>query len=179
MIKLENIVPYKNKYPKIDESAYINPFASVIGDVTINAGVSLWPGVIIRADDEHVEIGENTAILDKSLIESPQGQPVDIGENVLVSHSVTIHGSRVASGVLIGISANVLEGAKVGKESVVAAGALIPPNSDIPPRSKVAGVPGKVTGEVTETELKQIRKKHEEIMDKAREYGKWFVVKHI
>ena len=176
---MENIISYKHKRPKIESGAYINPYAIVIGDVTIHTGVSLWPGVILRADDDHVEIGRAAAILDRSFIEAPRGYPVDIGENVLVSHGVTLHGSQVKKDVLIGISANILDGAKIGEESVISAGTLVPPNTTIPPRSKVMGVPAKVIGKVTDTELSEMRLKHAEIIEKAREYGKWFVANNI
>ena len=179
MAKMENILTNKHKQPNIDCNAYVNPYATIIGDVTIHAGASVLPGVIIRASDEHVEIGPNTAILDKSIIEALRGHPVYIGEEVLISHGVTINGSIVDSGVLIGSHANIQEGARIGEESVIAAGALISPNTSIPPRSKVVGVPAKVTGEVTEAELEKKRKKLAEIMDKAREYGNWFVAKHV
>ena len=99
---LGNIIAIKDKQPKIDGNAYINPYAIVIGDVTIHAGVSLWPGVTIRGDYEHAEIGRDTAILDKSYIDTSRGRIVDIGEQVLVSHRAVMHGCKVGNGVLIG-----------------------------------------------------------------------------
>jgi carbonic anhydrase/acetyltransferase-like protein (isoleucine patch superfamily) len=79
----DNIITYKNKSPKIDKGAYINPFAMVIGEVEIHAGVSLWPGVIVRADEESIVIEENAALLDRTLVEAPSAHPVIVGENVL------------------------------------------------------------------------------------------------
>ncbi len=169
----------KEKQPRIDENAYVNPYAKVIGDVTIQTGASLWPDVIIRADNDRVEIGKNVAILDRSLVEAPQGHPVNIGENVLVSHGAKLHGCEINDNVLIGMSAQILVGAKIGAESVIAAGAVVSPNTEIPPRSKVVGAPGKVVGEVTDEELGEIRQKHNEIIKKAREYGEWYVVKNL
>ena len=176
---MENIISYENKHPKIDENVYINPYAIVIGEVIIHSGVSLWPGVIVRAGDEQIEIGENTAILDRSLIEAPPGFPTRIGSDVLVSHGVKLLGCTIEKGVLIGISANVLEGAVIGEESVIAAGAMVPQNALIPPRAKVVGLPGVVTGKVTDQEIYAIQEKRANIKEKAREYGKWFVVKNI
>lgn len=176
---MENIITFKDKKPRIDQGAYINPYAIVIGDVTIHEGVSLWPGVIVRADEDEIEIGANTAILDRSFAEAPRGKPVQIGCNVLISHGVTLHGCTIHDSVLIGISANILDGADIGKEAVISAGALIPPNTKIPPRSKVTGVPGQVTGQVTDQELLEVQQKHSEILKKAREYGKWFVTKQV
>jgi carbonic anhydrase/acetyltransferase-like protein (isoleucine patch superfamily) len=172
---MENIVTYKQKKPQIADDAYINPFAVVIGDVKINSGASLWPGVIVRADEESIEIGKNVALLDRALIEAPQGYPVRIEDNVLVSHNVTLHGCIIEKGVLIGIGASVLEGSVIGRESVIGAGSLIPTGMEVPLRSKVLGVPGKVTGTVTDRELKEIKEKHGKIKEKAKNYGSWFV----
>ena len=176
---MENIIPLKGKYPKIDKSTYVNPFAIVIGDVIIHQHVSLWPGVIIRADEERIEIGQNTIILDRTFIEASRKQPVKIGENVLISHNVTLRGCTIQNGALIGINANILNGAKIGECAVISAGTLISPNTIIPSKSKVTGVPGDIKGKVTNSELDEIRRKHIEIMAKAQEYGKWFVTKHV
>jgi carbonic anhydrase/acetyltransferase-like protein (isoleucine patch superfamily) len=176
---MENIVTYKNKKPEIAKDAYINPFAVVIGDVIIHSGASLWPGVIIRADEESIEVGDNVALLDGVLVEAPQGFPVKIEKNVLVSHNVTLHGCIIEEDVLIGIGANVLEGSLIGQESVIGAGSLIPPGIEVPARSKVSGVPGKICGKVTKHEMKEIRKKHGKIKEKAKDYGSWFVTGHV
>ena len=172
---MQNIVPYKNKRPKIHKDSYINPFAVVIGDVVIESGASLWPGVIVRADEDRIEVGENSALLDQVLVEAPFGKPVIIGKNVLVSHNVTLHGCIVQDHVLIGIGANILDGAVLGHESVVGAGALVPAGLEIPARSKVMGVPAEIIGTVTDSELEEIAEKHKKIMDKAKDYGSWFV----
>jgi carbonic anhydrase/acetyltransferase-like protein (isoleucine patch superfamily) len=172
---MDNIVAYKNKSPQIDPSAYINPFAIVIGDVSIAEGVSLWPGAIIRADDDSIEIGAHTAVLDRVMIEAPRGHPVKVGENALLSHGAVLHGCTVEEGVLIGISANILDGAVIGKESVIAAGALVPSGTVVPPRSKVMGVPGKITAEVIDSDVAKIQEERLRIIENAKDYGSWFV----
>jgi carbonic anhydrase/acetyltransferase-like protein (isoleucine patch superfamily) len=174
---MENIISYKNKKPAIEEGAYINPYAIVIGQVTVRVGVSLWPGVIVRADDGSVELGKDTAVLDRALIEAPRDQPVTIGERALISHGAILHGCSVGNGTLIGISANILDGVEIGDECVVAAGALITPGTKIPARSKVMGTPAKVTGTVTEQELVRVGLEHASIVKKAKEYGSWFITK--
>lgn len=175
----KNIISYKDKHPKIDDRAYINPYAIIIGDVTIHAGISLWPGVIIRADEERVEIGRNTIILDNVFIDSRKKFPVHIGEEVMISHQVTLHGCKVGSGVVIGKDGNILEGVVIGENSVITDSAYVPPNTQIPPRSKFSGTFGKVIGRVTNNDIAQIKKKHAEIIKKSREYGNWFVAKNI
>ena len=176
---MSNIISYKHKHPEIDENAYVNPYAVVIGEVTVHENVSLWPGVILRADDDRIEVGANTAILDKVLVEAPEGKPVIIGVNVLVSHGAVLHGCIINNGALIGISANILDGAEIGEECVIAAGTLIPPGTKVPPRSKVMGSPGKITGGVTDEDIAQVQKQHAGILAKAKDYGTWFVAKQI
>ena len=176
---MNNIVTYKDKIPQIADTAYINPYAIVIGDVVIGEGVSLWPGVIIRADDDRIEIGANTAVLDRAMIEAPRGKPVVIGEDVLISHGAVLHGCTVEAGALIGISANILDGAVIGEGSVVGASAMVPPGTNIPPRSKALGIPASVAGRVSDEELEQIQQERRRVMEKAKEYGQWFVTKQI
>ena len=176
---MKNIIPFMHKRPSIDKTAYINPYAIIIGDVRIHAGASLWPGVTIRADDEYVKIGKNTAILDRSFIDASRGKPVDIANDVLISHGALLQGCKIGKGTLIGKNASVQDGAEIGEESVIVANTYISPDTKIPPRSKVGGVPGTVLGKVTEKEIFEVRKKHTEIMEKALEYGQWFVAKKI
>jgi carbonic anhydrase/acetyltransferase-like protein (isoleucine patch superfamily) len=174
---MKNIISYKNKKPVIEEGTYINPYALVIGRVMVREGVSLWPGVIVRADDSPVELGKDTAVLDRALIEAPRDHPMTIGEKALISHGAILHGCTVGNGTLIGISANILDGVEVGDECVVAAGTLITPGMKIPSRSKVMGTPAKVTGTVTEQDLVRVSLEHASIIKKAKEYGTWFVAK--
>lgn len=179
VVELENIISYKNKRPRIADTAYINPYAIVIGDVVVGDGVSLWPGVIIRADDDKIEIGANTVILDRAMVEAPLGKPVVIGEDVLISHGAVLHGCSVERGALIGISANILDGATIGAESVVSASAMVPPGTEIPPRSKAMGLPASVVGRVSDEEIEHIQAERRRVIEKAKEYGQWFVAKQI
>jgi carbonic anhydrase/acetyltransferase-like protein (isoleucine patch superfamily) len=174
---MDNIVTYKNKKPQISERAYINPYAIVIGDVVVSDGVSLWPGVIIRADDEKITIGANTAILDRAMIEAPMNRPVVIGENVLISHGAVLHGCSISSGVLVGISANILDGVDLGDRRIIKTSAMVPAGMKIPPRSKVMGLPAKIVGEVTDEDIEQIQIERRRVAEKTKEYGQWFVAK--
>ncbi len=176
---MDNIIKYKEKTPKIDKDVYINPFAVVLGDVTIHSSSSLWPGVIIRAFEDYIEIGKNVNLLDRVLIEAVKGYPVIIGNNVLVSHNVTLYGCVIKNDVLIGINANILDGAVIGECSVIWPSTVVPGGMKIPPRSKVRGIPGKITGKVTDEDLREISKKHEKIKIKAKNYGDWFVTKQV
>jgi len=174
-----NIITYNNKTPQINEGANINPYAQVIGDVVIHKGATLLLGVIIRGEDEKVEIGSNTIILDNSIIESKVDNPVKIGENAIIGHNVTLFGCTLDNNVLIGISANIQENVMIGEGSVVLPGILIQKDTEIPARSIVSGIPGLASGRVNDEELKDIQDKRMAIIKKAKECGYWYVVKNI
>ena len=175
----DNIISYKNMHPKIDEKAYVNPYAMVMGDVTLHSGVSLWPGVIIRGDKAQIEINEFSGLLDNVLIESSRGYPVRIGANVLVSHNSILNGCQIGDGVLIGKGVQINEGAEVCTGAVLAARTIVPRGVNIPKRAKVRGAPAEIIGNTTDKELEIIRTKHKEIMARARDYGRWFVTRQV
>ncbi len=167
---MKNIIPFKDKHPKVDDSVYVDPFARVIGDVVIGADSVVSFGAIVRGDDDHIKVGRGVVILENVIIEAPKGRPVHIGDNVLVSHGAIIHGAVVEDEALIGIGAIVLDHSIIGRGSIVGAGAVVPPNSKIPPGSLVLGIPGKVVREVNEKEIKYMKSELEKVRLKAMEY---------
>ena len=169
---MKNILPFKDKYPRIDDSVYVDPFARVIGDVVIGQDSVVSFGAIVRGDDEHIEIGRRVVILENVIIEAPEDRPVYIGDNVLVSHGAIIHGAVVEEEVLIGIGAIVLDHSIIGRGSIVGAGAVVPPKSRIPPRSLVLGIPGKVVRQVKDEEIDYMKNELEKVLLKTREYRK-------
>ncbi|MDE2722702.1 MAG: gamma carbonic anhydrase family protein, partial [Gemmatimonadota bacterium] len=104
------ILPYKDKTPQIDPSAYIAPGAVVIGDVVISARASIWFNAVIRGDVEPIVIGEGTNIQDGTVVHTDPGYPCNIGKNVTVGHNAILHGCRIEQGVTIGMGATVLTG---------------------------------------------------------------------
>ncbi len=174
MTNTNNILPFKDKKPILGNGVFIDPCARVMGDVVLGDNVVVMFAAIIRADDDSVRIGNNTVILEHSLVEAPKGYPVTIGENVLISHGAIVHGAKVGSGALIGIGARVLDGAIIGENSIIAAGALVPPGKEIPPNSIVMGIPGKVVREVTEEDLKRVKEELEAVHRKAKVYKEIF-----
>ena len=137
----------------------------IIGD-----NVSIWANAIIRADDERIEIGSGTVVMENVFIEAPEGFPVAIGDRVLIGHGAIIHGGSVGDDALIGIGAIVLDGAKIGKEAIVAAGALVPPKVEVPERKLVAGIPCKVVRDVSDKNLKAKEKGRLTALRKAKRY---------
>ena len=156
--------------PRVPESAYIDPMARVYGDVTLGERVVVLYGSILRGDDDSVTVGDESVILENSLLEAPRGHPVQVGRRVLVSHGAIVHGARVGDGALIGIGAIVLDGAEVGEEAIVAAGAVVPPGKRVPPRTIVAGVPARPVREATREDLERVRLELEAVHRKAEDY---------
>ncbi|TXS46133.1 gamma carbonic anhydrase family protein [Streptomyces sp. uw30] len=138
--------------PKVDETAFVAPTSSVIGDVALEAGASVWYGAVVRGDVERISVGAQSNIQDNCTLHADPGFPVSIGERVSVGHNAVVHGATVEDDCLIGMGATVLNGAVIGAGSLVAAQALVPQGMRVPPGSLVAGVPAKVKRELTEEE---------------------------
>ncbi|MEU0653785.1 gamma carbonic anhydrase family protein [Streptomyces albogriseolus] len=138
--------------PRIDEGAFVAPTASVIGDVTLHAGASVWYGAVLRGDVESIAVGASSNVQDNCTLHADPGFPVTVGERVSVGHNAVVHGATVEDDCLIGMGATVLNGAVIGAGSLVAAQALVPQGMRVPPGSLVAGVPAKVRRELTREE---------------------------
>lgn len=165
-----NISSFHGRAPVIDDAAFIDHSARVIGDVLVAQGVSIWPMAVVRADEASTVIAEGSAILDLCLLESPAGSPVTIGSGSVISHGAIVHGARIASGVLVGAGAIVLDDAVVGEGSIVAAGALVTPRTVIPPNSLVLGSPARIARETTSEERDGITEQARGLFRKSRAY---------
>ena len=136
---------YRGRTPKIPASAYIDPDAVIIGDVTIGEHSSVWPCVVIRGDVNWIRIGARTNIQDGSVLHVMKDtHPLQLGDEVTVGHGVILHGCTIESRVLIGMGSVLLNGAKIGAGSIVAAGTLVPEGTVVPPGSLFMGHPGKI-----------------------------------
>ncbi|MER7571730.1 gamma carbonic anhydrase family protein [Streptomyces sp. NPDC126514] len=138
--------------PKVDEDVFVAPTASVIGDVTLRAGASVWYGAVLRGDVERISVGASSNVQDNCTLHADPGFPVTVGERVSIGHNAVVHGATVEDDCLVGMGATVLNGAVIGAGSLVAAQALVPQGMVVPPGSLVAGVPAKVKRELTEEE---------------------------
>lgn len=136
----------------LGQGHFIAPNAAVIGDVTLNDGVSVWFSAVLRGDAERIEVGAKSNIQDGAVVHADPGFPAVIGENVTVGHNAMIHGCTIGDGSLVGINAVVLNGAKVGKGCLIGANALVTEGMDVPDGSMVLGSPGKVKKTFTEEE---------------------------
>jgi len=162
---------YDGKAPRIDADAWVADDATVTGDVTLGPGASLWFGVVVRGDVNHVTIGARTNVQDLSVVHVTGGtHPTAIGEDVTVGHRAVLHGCTVHDRCLIGIGAIVLDGAEVGPDAMVGAGALVPPGMQVPPRTLVMGTPAKVKRPLTEAEVAHLRESAARYVEYARRY---------
>lgn len=133
--------------------ALVASTAVVCGDVTLGADVSIWYGAVVRGDCAPITIGDGTNVQDLVVIHADTGISVEVGSGVTIGHSAVVHGRRVGDGCLIGIGAKLLGRSEIGEGSVIAAGAVVREGTVIPPRSLVAGVPGKIMRQVSDDEL--------------------------
>ena len=147
----------RGKMPEISHSARAAENAAVIGDVTLGAFVTLWYGAVLRGDEAPIRIGDGSNIQDNCTVHCAIGKPVTVGTNVVVGHGAILHSCTVEDGCLIGMGATLLNGCRIGAESIVGAGALVAENKVIPPRSLVLGIPGRVVRTITDEEAAAIR----------------------
>jgi carbonic anhydrase/acetyltransferase-like protein (isoleucine patch superfamily) len=144
------ILSYKDKHPRISAEAFIAPTATIIGDVTIAPGASVWYGSVVRGDLAAITIGAETNIQDNCTIHTDINKPAIIGRQVTIGHNAVVHGCTLEEHCLIGMNAVVLSGAVVKTGSVVAAGALIKEGLTVGPFQLLAGMPASVKKEFTQ-----------------------------
>jgi carbonic anhydrase/acetyltransferase-like protein (isoleucine patch superfamily) len=152
------IRPFQNVTPRIHPTVFVADDAIVIGDVEIGENSSVWFGSVIRGDVNYIRIGERTNIQDQTVIHvDSRIYPTVLEDEITVGHRVTLHACHVESGCLIGMGSILLDGAHIGRESLVAAGSLVTPKTEVPPRSLVMGAPARVKRELNEDELGELR----------------------
>jgi carbonic anhydrase/acetyltransferase-like protein (isoleucine patch superfamily) len=150
--------PFRNRWPQVDATAYIDASAQVLGDVTIGPHSSVWLNAVLRGDVHSITIGTGSNIQDCAVLHGMKNlHPVIIGNGCTIGHNATVHGCTLEDDVLIGMGATVLNGAHIGSGSIIAAGAVIPERALIPTGSLVAGVPGKIRRSCTADDLASIR----------------------
>ena len=149
--------------------------AVVLGDVTLGEDVSIWFNVVIRGDNEPMQIGARTNVQDGCVLHSDPGYPLTIGEDCTIGHMVMLHGCTIGSGSLIGIGAIVLNGAKIGEGCLIGAGALIAEGKDIPAGSVVFGSPGKIIRQLTDDDKTRMRRGAQHYVANAQRFAKGFV----
>jgi gamma-carbonic anhydrase len=144
--------------PRVHPTAYVDPAAQVIGDVTIGAGSSVWPLAVVRGDQNRVVIGRHSNVQDHAVLHVAPEFALIVGDNVTIGHRAVVHGCRVMDNCRIGIAAVVLDGAVVEEWAQVAAGALVPPGKVVPGGWLVMGVPATPVRKMSPAELEDIKR---------------------
>lgn len=165
-----NLLAFDGNTPDINADAWIAPTATVIGAASIGADASVFYGAVVRADRATITLGAGSNLQDLVVVHADPGYPTTIGGGVTVGHGAILHGCTIEDGCLIGMGAIILNGAVIGAQSLVAAGTLVLGDQQIPPRSLVAGSPGKVRRELSETELQGNRDNADRYVELARRH---------
>ena len=162
--------------PFVPASAWVAPNATLIGSVYLGEGSSVFYGAVLRADNEPIRIGPRSNVQDNCVFHVDKGKPITLGEGVSVGHGAVIHGATIGDHVLVGMGAIVMNGAVIGDEVLIAAGALVTERMEIPPRTLVAGVPGKGRRQLATQEIERLHN-HAAIYEEHRELhrGAWVV----
>jgi carbonic anhydrase/acetyltransferase-like protein (isoleucine patch superfamily) len=158
-----------------DATSWIAPNATVIGNVRLEAGSSIWFNAVLRGDNDLILVGENSNIQDGSVLHTDEGNPLLIGKGVTVGHKVMLHGCTIGDYSLIGINAVVLNGAKIGKNCIIGANALVPEGREIPDGSLVMGSPGKVVRTLSEKQMKMLEFAANHYVENAQRYAREMV----
>jgi carbonic anhydrase/acetyltransferase-like protein (isoleucine patch superfamily) len=157
---------YQGKMPVVPASCYVDASAQVIGDVVLGEQASIWMNAVVRGDVNSIRIGAKSNVQDCAVLHGMRNlYPVIVGEMVTIGHNATVHGCVLEDAVLVGIGAVILNNARVGEGSIIAAGAVIPEQMVIPPNSLVAGVPGKIRRTLGDEDRKMILKYAQNYLD--------------
>ena len=131
--------------------------ATLTGDLTIGAAASFWFNAVVRGDVAPITIGRRVNVQDGACVHCDSGVPNVIGDDVTIGHGAIVHGMSVGDGSLIGMGATVLGRSRIGRECLIAAGAVVPPGLEVPDGMVVMGVPGKIARPVKPQELEYMR----------------------
>jgi len=165
-----NLVEYNGKRPVFGNRVYVDPMATLIGDIIINDGAGIWPGAVIRADEGQVILEEGVMVLEHALVEPGKGGTLSIGSGTIISHGAIIHGASIGKNCVIGIGARVLDNAVINDHSIIGAGALVAPNKEIPSKKMVLGLPGKIVKDLDQASLDNTEKEWNMLNNKLDYY---------
>ena len=165
------ILEYEGVKPKLGKGCYVAPTATLIGDLMLGDGSSIWFNTVVRADVHSIRIGRDTNVQDLCMLHVTNGRfPLTIGDEVTVGHHAVVHGATLGDRILVGMGAIILDGSEIGSDSIVAAGSLVVEGSRIPPGSVIMGAPAKRVREVTERDKARIREGYESYRSHAARY---------
>jgi carbonic anhydrase/acetyltransferase-like protein (isoleucine patch superfamily) len=145
------ILPVKGISPQIPDDCFVAPNATIVGDVTMGSECSVWFNAVVRGDVNKIRMGNKVNIQDGACIHCTyQKTETVIGNNVSIGHNAIVHGCTVEDNVLIGMGSIVMDRARIGKNSIIAAGAVVLEDTEVPPGSIFAGVPAKKVKDISQ-----------------------------
>ncbi|MGA9670517.1 MAG: gamma carbonic anhydrase family protein [Terracidiphilus sp.] len=140
---------YQGRLPQIPATCYVDISAQVSGDVILGEHSSVWMNAVLRGDVNSIRVGSKSNVQDCAVLHGQRNlYPVIVGDWVTIGHNATVHGCVVEDAVLIGMGVTILNNARIGEGSIIAAGAVVPEHTVVPPRTLWAGVPAKLRREL-------------------------------
>ena len=140
----------------VGDDYFVAPSADVIGTVRLGRWASVWFGAVLRGDNDWIELGDGTNVQDGTVMHTDTGQPLVVGANCTIGHQAFLHACTVGEHSMIANGAMVLDGARIGNYTIVAAGAFVPPRKAIPDGVVVMGSPAKVVREITDKDRQML-----------------------
>ena len=151
-----SISAFGDKVPQFGPGVFVHPDATIIGDVVLEGGVTVWAQAVLRGDIERISVAADTSIQDGVVIHTEPGSPVVIGRGCAVGHGAIVHGAVIGDGCLVGMHSTLLDGGVIGADSIVGANALVLGRRTYPPRSLLVGTPARVARELKDEDLEPL-----------------------
>jgi len=164
------IYQYDTLAPNLHPEAFIAEDATVIGDVTLEQGVSVWPQAVLRGDNEPIRIGQRSNVQEGAVLHADPGFALTVGQGVTIGHQAMLHGCTIGDGALIGIQAVVLNGAVIGNNCLVGAGAIVTEGKVFPDNSLILGAPAKLVRELTAEAIASMQRNAVEYVAKGQSF---------
>ena len=157
METIDRLNKHMGEEPLYGPDVFVAPTAVVIGDVQMDEGSSLWYGGVLRGDINSIKVGKFSNLQDGVIGHLADDHSLTVGKYVTVGHGAVIHACKISDECLIGMNSTILDGARIGKQSIVAAGSLVPAGMKVPAGSLVAGVPAKIKRKLSEEERQKLK----------------------
>lgn len=156
--------------PNIDTTSFVAPGAVILGDVVLGPDSSVWYGCVLRADISPIRVGEGSNLQDGTIVHLASDRGTTVGSYCTIGHRALLHACEIGDEVLVGMGAIVMDGARIGDRSLVAAGTLVPKNFEAPAGSLVMGAPARIARRLSPEEQEGLRGWAEKYIRVSREH---------
>lgn len=164
----ERLALHLGRAPDIAKAAFVAPNATVMGNVILGAGSSVWYGCVLRGDINSISVGEGSNVQDGTIVHLADEYGVQVGSYTTIGHAAIIHACQIGNECLIGMGATILDGAKIGDRCIVGANALVTQRFVAPAGSMILGAPAKVVRPLTDEEQRSLRRWAEKYIEVAK-----------